>query len=137
MSKGYRLEVITPERVFFDDTVEMVIIETSDGQLGVMAGHVPMVAPIKIGVIKIKQNGEWREASIDEGYMEITPQETIVMSHSAEWPEEIDEKRAREEYERAQEKLRQKRSMEEYHQSKASLARAMARLRVKKNYNYD
>lgn len=137
MASEFYLEVITPERKFFEGNVEMVIVDSTDGQLGIMKGHVPKVAPIAIGIIKIKQQGVWREAAINEGFMEVTPEKTIILSHSVEWPEEIDIKRAQEALERAQERLRQKRSLTEYHRSKAALARAMSRLKVRKRYNID
>ena len=115
----------------------MVIVDSSDGQLGIMKGHIPMVALVAIGTLRIKQNGQWREASINEGFMEVRPDEVIILSHSVEWPEEIDEKRARAALERAQQRIRLRRSMKEYYQSKAAMARAMARLKVKKRYNID
>lgn len=127
------LEIITPERKFFEGNVEMVIVDSIDGQLGIMKGHIPMVAPIAIGSVRIKENGDWKEAAINEGFMEVRPDGTTILSHSVEWPEEIDEKRAREAAERARERLRQEISMKEYNQSKAALARAMARMRVKNN----
>ena len=133
MAEEFLLEIITPERKFFEGNVEMVIVDSIDGQLGIMKGHIPMVALIAIGSVKIKENGNWKEAAIGEGFMEIRPDGTTILSHSVEWPEEIDEKRAREAAERARERLRQELSMKEYHQSKAALARAMTRLRVRNN----
>jgi len=137
MASEFYLEIITPERKFFEGYVEMLIVDSTDGQLGIMKGHIPMVAPVAIGSLKIKQKGIWKEAAINVGFMEVTPNKTIILSHSVEWPEEIDEKRAQEALERAQERLRQKRSLTEYHRSKAALARAMSRLKVKKRYNID
>jgi len=137
LASEFYLEVITPEKKFFEGNVEMVIVDSIDGQLGIMKGHVPMAAPVAIGSIKIKQKGVWREAAINEGFLEVTPNRTIILTHSVEWPEEIDAKRAQEALERAQERLRQKKSLTEYHRSKAALARAMSRLKVKKRYNID
>jgi len=133
----FYLEVITPERRFFQGQVEMVIVQSVDGEIGVMKGHIPMVTPIAVGTLKIKQNGKWKEAAMNEGFMEVLPDKTIILCHSVEWPEEIDEKRAREAMERAQERIRQRNSLREYHESKAALARAMTRLKVKKRYNID
>lgn len=137
MAGEFYLEVITPEKTFFRGNVEMVIVNSTDGELGIMKGHIPMVALVAIGTLKIKQNGKWREAAINEGFMEVRPDEVIILSHSVEWPEEIDEKRAEAALERALQRIRLRRSMKEYYQSKAAMARAMARLRVKKRYNID
>lgn len=135
MSKSFFLEVITPVRKFFEGNVEMIVVESVDGQLAVLKGHIPMVTPIAIGTLRIKEGEKWHEAAIGEGFMEVRPDSTTILSHSVEWPEEIDERRAHEALERAEERVRQKKSMNEYHQSKTAMARAMARLRVKKRYN--
>jgi F-type H+-transporting ATPase subunit epsilon len=60
-----------------------------------------------------------------------------MMAQTVEWPEEIDARRAAEAEKRAQERLRQKQSLNEYHSTMSSLARAMARLRIKRNINMD
>lgn len=132
MPPKFHLEVYTPERLFYDDQVEMVIVNSSDGEVGIMKGHIPMVAAVSIGELKIRIDDTWKVAAINEGFMEVRPDATVILVRSVEWPEEIDLKRAEEAKERAEERLRQKRSMSEYHQSQAALARAMARLRVKK-----
>lgn len=132
MYPKFHLEVYTPERLFYDDDVEMVIVESSDGEVGILKGHIPMVAAVSVGELRIQVNEDWKLAFVNEGFIEVRPDATVILVRSAEWPEEIDAKRAEEALERAEERLRQKRSMTEYHQSKAALARAMARLRVKK-----
>lgn len=137
MAGKFYLEVITPERTFFRGNVEMIIVNSLDGELGVMKGHIPMVASIAIGSLKIKQDGKWREAAINEGFMEVLPDRTIILSHSVEWPEEIDTRRAQAALERARERILHRRSMKEYYRSKAAMARAMSRLKVKKGYNID
>lgn len=132
MYSKFHLEVYTPERLFYDDEVEMVIVESSDGEVGILKGHIPMVAAVSVGELRILIDEEWKAAFVNEGFIEVRPDATVILVRSAEWPEEIDAMRAEEALERAEERLRQKRSMTEYHQSKAALARAMARLRVKK-----
>lgn len=132
MYPKFHLEIYTPERLFFDDEVEMVVVESSDGEVGILKGHIPMVAAINIGEMRILVDGKWKVAAINEGFIEVRPDATVILVRSAEWPEEIDARRAEEAKARAEERLRQKMSMAEYHRSKAALARAMARLRVKK-----
>ena len=131
MSKTFFIEILTPEKTFFKGDIEMLIVETSAGELGIQANHIPLVTNLVDGSIRILQNGKWREAFNSEGFLEVRPDETILLSQAVEWPEEVDENRAREAAERAQEKLRQAKSIKEYKLSKASLSRAFARLRVK------
>ncbi|MDK2992643.1 MAG: F-type H+-transporting ATPase subunit epsilon, partial [Clostridiales bacterium] len=100
------------------------------GYMGVLAGHEPMVCPIGIGVLRIKQNGQWRDAAISGGFIEIRPQKVTILSDTVEWPEEIDARRAEAARRRAEERLRQRLSQEEYLRSQAALARALTRLRI-------
>ena len=68
---------------------------------------------------------------MSEGFVEVRPDETIAFSEAVEWPEDINESRAREAKERAEEQLRRNRSAEEYRLNRRALQRAFARLRVK------
>jgi len=130
MDNRFRLVIITPEKVFFDDMAESVSVESPDGRLEVLKGHIPSVISIISGSIRIKQNGEWKEASCSDGFMEVRPEKTIILLETVEWPEQIDLVRAKRDAEIAMERMRQQQSMREYRESKATLARAMARLRV-------
>lgn len=135
MASTFKLEILTPERVFFSDHVEMIVVATPQGQLGILAGHVPMVATIAVGISRIrKENGEWVEALLTEGFMEVNQEKAIIIADTAEWPDEIDANRAEAAKKRAEERLAMKKSEEEYAKSQAALARAMARLKVTGQY---
>lgn len=125
----FNLEIITPEKKFFSDKVEMIILKTIGGEVGILPQHAPTVMTVAIGNIRIKQNGEWKEAVLTEGFMEVRQDETIILVDTAEWPGEIDVNRAKEAKERAEERLRRQTSQLEYIQSKAAVARAMERLK--------
>lgn len=133
MANTFHLQIITPERVFIDAPVEMVTMRAPDGEIGIAAGHSPLVVSLEEGEIRIKQDGQWREAAASEGTATVTPDLVYVMLQTVEWPEEIDARRAREAQERAEEILRQKTSMQEYITAKSMLSRAMVRLRVSRN----
>ncbi len=138
MPAKYMLEIITPERIFFRGEVESVIIPAPDGFMSIQKMHEPMVAAIKIGTMRIFADGEWMECTTSEGFVEVRPDETIIFSQTAEWPNEIDLRRAQEAKERAEEKLRQQLSHQEYMQNQIALARAMVRLRAgRKSRNID
>ena len=130
--KTFRLEVLTPERQFFDGEVEQVIVEACDGRLSVLAGHAPMVAPLADGTLVLRQSGQERRAFHSMGILEVRPDRVLVFAQACEWPEEIDENRARAAYEKATEELRQRQSILEHRHSQLSLSRAMARLRLKR-----
>ncbi len=131
----FRLEIITPEREFFNGMVDSLIVETPDGKRGILAGHTPMVAAIAVGIVNIKQGGEWLPCFASEGFVEVRPDKVFINAQAMEWPNEIDEHRAEEAQHKAEERLRQEQSLREHNASRASLIRAMARLRVKRNIN--
>ena len=135
--KSFYLEVLTPEREFLSGEVEELIVETHDGRRGVLSNHTPMIIAIAVGEIRIKQNGEFRSCFSAEGFLEIRPDKMVLMAQSVEWPEEIDVRRAEEAKRRSEEKLRQRQSLQEYHATMSSLARAMARLKLKHSMNID
>lgn len=131
MSSTFYVEILTPERKFFWGDVETIIVKTPTGEMGILKGHIPTVVVIDIGLIKIKKDGKWFEAVLSEGFMEVKQEQAIILVDAAEWPDEIDINRAKAAKARAEERLQRQRSQTEYVQSKAALARAMARLKVK------
>jgi len=130
MASVFNLEIVTPERKFFSGEVEMVILRTSGGEMGILKDHVPMVTAVDIGPIRILKDGKWIEAVLTEGFMEIKHEKTVIFTDTAEWPEEIDVERAKAAKLRAEERLARQVSELEYIRSRAALARAMARLKV-------
>ncbi|QNU66661.1 F0F1 ATP synthase subunit epsilon [Ruminiclostridium herbifermentans] len=124
------LEVLTPERKFYSAEAEEVIFRTVDGEMGVLAKHAPTVVAVDIGPIKIKADGKWIVALVTEGFAEIMPDRVVILTDTAEYPEEIDLNRAKAAKARAEEKLQKHLSQMEYARSKAALARAMARLKI-------
>ena len=126
----FSLEILTPERLFFDEPVEALTTVTVDGEITILKGHAPITLPLVVGKLRIKQNGTWREAFQSEGFLEVNQSGAHLFAQACKWPEEIDVRRAEAAQRRAEEELRQKHSMMEYQASKIALARAMARLRI-------
>lgn len=124
------LEVLTPERKFYSAEAEEVIFRTVDGEMGVLAQHAPTVVSVDVGALRIKAEGKWIEALITEGFAEIMPDRVVILTDTAEYPEEIDTNRAKAAKERAEERLQKQLSQIEYTRSKAALARAMARMKI-------
>lgn len=128
---SFNLKVIASDKVFYDGRCECLIVPALDGELAVMAHHQNMVVATTVGEIRFREpdSDEWRKAVVGIGFVHIAHNRVTVMVDTAERPEDIDEVRAQEALERAQEQLRQKQSIQEYHVSQASLARAMYRLK--------
>lgn len=132
MASTFTLEIVTPERKFFEGQVEMVIVRGVEGDLGILKGHTPLVTPLDIGKIKIKINNEFKEAAIAQGYVEIRKDKTTIITDTAEWPEEIDINRAEEAKKRALERLNAKSSDIDLVKAEISLKKALTRLDVAK-----
>jgi len=133
MSKLFNLKIFTPEREFFNGDVEGISAYAPDGSVMILADHAPLIMPVSIGNIGIKQNGKWEQSVNSEGFLEVRHDGVVIFVQSCEHPEEIDARRAEDARKRAEEHLRQKQSMSEYRQSKVALARAMARLQIGSN----
>ena len=129
----FSLKVIACDRVFFDGRCEQVVLPLHDGEKAIQAHHENMVFAVEIGEIRITdETGEEIVGVTGTGFAQIINNRAMVIVDTCESPEEIDVRRAEEAKERAQEQLRQKQSIQEYYRSKASLARAMSRLKVGK-----
>ena len=126
----FYLRVISSNKIFFDGRAEKIVLPLEDGEKAVLAHHENMVIATSIGEIRITTSkGEQVIGVVGEGFVQIVNNRVVLIVDSAEKPEDIDARHAQEQMEYAEEKLRQKQSIQEYYMSKASLARAMSRLR--------
>ncbi len=130
MADKFKLDIIASDRHFYNGQAEMLVLPGIDGEYGVMSGHEAMVTAIVPGEVDITVDGEEKTVAVSEGFAEIKPESVVLIVDSAEWPEEIDVKRAERAKERAEEKLRQHQSKLEYYHSRAALSRAMNRLKI-------
>ena len=131
----FLLQVVTPERIFYEDNVERVEFKTSEGDIGVYANHIPLTAPVVSGMMVIKNNSKEEKAAIHKGFVEITPEKVTILTDAAEWPDEIDVKRAEEAKLRAERRLTADKAEISELRTKAALDRSMVRLQVSKNEN--
>lgn len=104
--KLFQVQVICPERVFFTGEADMLELRTTEGDIGILAGHIPLTAVIAPGVMRIMNGGEVKEAALHEGFVEILGDKVIVLAEACEWPEEIDMNRANEAKIRAERRLK-------------------------------
>ena len=103
--KTFNLQIISPTRVFFDEAVDMLEMKTTECEIGVLAGHIPLTTILEPGVLRIKTDGNVREAALHDGFVQIQKDKVTVLAESCEWPDEIDEKRAQKARERAERRL--------------------------------
>lgn len=133
MAKMFRLEVITPERVFYEGDVEMLMLKTVDGYEGYMAGHNWQVKLLETGEMKIRLPGKkYLRAAATGGYIDVA-EHILVYVDAAEWPEEIDVERALRSKANAEEILKNQsqRSIMEIQSAKVDILKAINRINVK------
>jgi F-type H+-transporting ATPase subunit epsilon len=129
---GFKLRIITPDRIFYEGDVEMVEFNTTEGELGILPGHIPMTVILKPGVLTITEEEETKEAALHAGFAEILGEKVTIMAEIVEWPEEIDEKRAEAAYQRASERIARHDAATDMARAQTALMRAMARIEVLK-----
>lgn len=93
--KQFRLQIIAADGEFFDGEVESVIVRTTVGDKGILAGHEPYVAALPIGKVKVKIDGNDRYAAISAGVIKVGKEKTTILAQSAEWADKIDIERAK------------------------------------------
>lgn len=130
---GFHLDIVTPDRSFFSEEVDMVIVKGIEGDLGILKGRAPVVTPLRIGKVRIFQNDIERIAAVVDGYISVQKDKTIIVTDSAEWPDEIDVERAVEAKQRAEKRLNSDKNPEtDVVRAQLALRRAINRLEVSK-----
>lgn len=128
----FALRIITPERIFYEGEAEMVEFNTTEGEIGVYPGHIPLTVIVKPGILRIHEKEGERIAALHAGFAEILPDKISVLAEIVEWPDEIDEKRAEEALQRAKERLKNRYENLDVARAETALQRAMARINVLK-----
>ncbi|MDE5588743.1 MAG: ATP synthase F1 subunit epsilon [Acetatifactor sp.] len=129
-SNSFLLRIITPERLFYENQVNMVEFNTTEGEIGVLPGHVPLTVIVKPGILDITEPEGDKVAALHAGFAEILPERVTILAEVIEWPEEIDEERAQAARERAEERLRSKTSETDLARAETALQRAVARIQA-------
>ncbi len=131
--KYFTLNIISPERVFYEGKASMVELTTLKGDVGIYKGHIPMTMILVPGVVTITEEDGKKQAAIHSGFMEVLPEKVTIMAEVAEWPEEIDVNRAKEAEVRAQRRLETNDPMMNRQRAEFALRRAMVRLSLAEN----
>ncbi|MEI7744721.1 MAG: F0F1 ATP synthase subunit epsilon [Chloroflexota bacterium] len=126
-----QLEIVTPERLAYKDEVDMVLVPGSEGELGILPHHTPLVSLLGIGELKIRKGGVEESFAIVGGFLQVRPDKVVVMAETADLASDIDLERARRAREEAQKAL-ESGYVEEADLSvaRAALSRALLRIQV-------
>ncbi len=125
-----RLEIITAEREIFSDEVDILVAPGIDGELGILPHHAPLMTALQPGEIMIRKDGEESYLAVSGGFLEVMGNKVTILADACEHSEEIDEERAQQAVQRAQERLAMRAADASLEQAAAAVRRAEVRLRV-------
>lgn len=128
----FLLRIITPDRVFYENQADMVEFNTTEGEIGVLPGHIPMTVIVKPGILYIHETEEEKKAALHAGFAEILPEGVTILAEVIEWPGEIDESRAVAAKERAEGRLQDKTPDTDIARAETALQRAIVRIQALK-----
>lgn len=129
---GFLVRIITPDRVFYENQADMVEFNTTEGEIGVLPGHIPMTVIVRPGILYIHETEGEKKAALHAGFAEILPEGVTILAETIEWPGEIDENRAKSAMERAERRLQGKAANTDLARAETALQRAIARIQVLK-----
>lgn len=130
--KKLHLKITTHERVVFDNDVDEIYLKGSQGEFGILPGHIPFMSSLEIGIGKVVIGGKPELFTIMGGIFQLKDNEALILTQLAERAEEIDVERAKEARKRAQERLELDNDTTDVQRAEIALARAVARLSASK-----
>lgn len=128
--KTVQVNVVTPDGPVYDADVEMVSVKAQSGELGILPGHIPMVAPLQIGAVRLKKGSSTELVAVSGGFLEVRPDKVTILAQAAETVEDIDLTRAQSAKERAEQRLNKNTDDIDFKRAELALRRAMNRINV-------
>lgn len=125
----FKLQILTPDKLFFDGETDNLIVRTTVGDKGILARHEEYVAALPIGKMKVRIDGNFRLAAVSEGIVKVSKDKTVILVQSCEWADEIDLDRANSAKQRAEERMKRlQKEDKEYLIAEYKLKRALNRI---------
>ena len=124
----FKLQIITPEKIFFDGETEQIIARTTVGDVGILNGHEPYCAALGIGQMRVMIDGQFKRAATSGGVIKVSKENTVILVQSCEWAEDIDLDRAEHAKQVAEERIKAAQSDNELKLAETKLKRALNRI---------
>lgn len=135
MPKTFTLNLVTPQKQLLNNLpVESVVLPALSGEMGVLAGHVPMVVQLGLGSLRYKQNGQEQEFAVMGGFAEITHEAVHVFAEGADLADAIDEEEEKQRIKRAKASLSSKDADIDFELAEMEIKQAITRMKVKKHH---
>ena len=131
-NKLFKVEIITPERMFYAGDAVMIEFTTTEGDIGVYKNHIPLTAVLAPGIVTITENSGKKKAAVHSGFAAILGDKVTLLAEIAEWPDEIDKNRAQEAKMRAERRLKMKEAGLDVKRAEIALKKALIRIDVAK-----
>lgn len=125
-----RLEIVTPQRKVFSEDVDFLVAPGTDGELGILPSHTPLITSLNVGIMRIEQDGKKFRVVVSGGFMEVRNSKVTVLATAAERTEEIDVSRAEAAKKRAEDRLASKTPDIDTLRAELALRRAIMRIRA-------
>ena len=122
------LEIVTPEQLLFSGEVEEVVVPGSQGYLGILPGHAPLLSELQIGIISYRQESQETKVFCSWGFVEVLPDRVSILAEAAEYPDQINVEQARAHQTQAEQLLRSDDPDTDYPQALLDLREAQIRL---------
>lgn len=126
----FDLEIITPDRVFYTGKAKMLELNTVEGEIGIYKNHIPLTTVLEPGIAIITEEDGKKEAALHAGFMEILGDKITILAEVAEWPDEIDVRRAEEAKIRAERRLQTNDSNLNMTRAELALHKALVRMEL-------
>lgn len=128
--KKFHLEIVTPDGLAYEGMIESLLVNTSEGTVEFLAGHIDYVTALGIGKIRIKENGRDRFASVSGGFVTVSQSEVKLVAITFEFAENIDIDRAKLAKQRATDVIATSKDSKAVEIAKLKLQRALSRIKV-------
>ena len=123
------LEIVTPQGLVFSEEVDEVTATGSEGEFGVLPGHVPFITTLKIGMLVCRTGSQAIIFFVNWGYAEVGHDKVLILADSAERSDDIDMERARAAMKRAEERMKKVEDVD-FARAESALERAVTRIQI-------
>ena len=123
----FEVNIITPEREFYSGEVTMIEFNTTEGEIGIYKNHIPLTVVLAPGIVTLTEENGSKTAAVHAGFAEILGDRVTMLAEIAEWPEEINVKRAKDAEERARQRIEAKAEDTDLVRAEIALKKALVR----------
>lgn len=128
--KTLAVSIVTPDGPVLEDDFEMVSCKGESGELGILPGHIPLVSPLTISVVRLKKENGEEKVAVSGGFLEVRPEKVTILAQTAEKPSDVDVDRAKAARKRAEDRLQAKQDNMDFKRAELALKRAINRLDI-------